>query len=81
LDLHSLSIPNRFACQSNLLFIMKSVLAFLLVTFLASAEPITNSIGMKLKPISPQSFMVGQCRQFDAKHRSQHDDDAVTEVS
>ena len=94
---------------------------------LLSAETITNSIGMKLVPISPDSFVmgqegpaadynvkkhaakfddadwdekpahrvtitqafqmsatevtVGQYRQFDAKHRGQHDDDAVTDVS
>lgn len=106
---------------------MKPFLALFLTSAAFAAEPITNSIGMKLVPISPGNFTmgqdgpaadyqvkkhaekfddadwdekpahrvaitqafhlsatevtVGQYRQFEAKHRGQHEDDAVTEVS
>ena len=106
---------------------MKPLLALLLTSAAFAAEPITNSIGMKLVPILPGSFTmgqegpvadyqvkkhaekfddtdwdekpahrvtitqafhlsatevtVGQYRQFEAKHRGQNEDNAVTEVS
>jgi formylglycine-generating enzyme required for sulfatase activity len=106
---------------------MRIYVFLLALSPLPAAEPITNSIGMKLVPVSLGSFTmgqdgpaadysvkkhaekfddadwderpahrvvitqafqmsatevtVGQYRQFDPKHRGQHDDDAVTEVS
>ncbi|MFO1436969.1 MAG: SUMF1/EgtB/PvdO family nonheme iron enzyme [Verrucomicrobiaceae bacterium] len=106
---------------------MRIYVFLLALSPLLAAEPITNSIGMKLVPVSPGSFTMGQdgpaadynvkkhaekfddadwderpvhrvvitqafqmsttevtveqFRQFDPKHRGQHDDDAVTEVS
>ncbi len=39
---------------------MRPLLLLLTLSPLLSAEPITNSIGMKLVPISPGSFTMGQ---------------------
>ena len=106
---------------------MRPLLFLLTLSPLLAADPLTNSIGMKLVSVSTGSFTmgqegpaadynvkkhaakfddadwdekpahrvtitqafhlsatevtVGQYRQFDPKHRGQHDDDAVTEVS
>ncbi len=57
---------------------MRSLLFLLALSSLHSAEPITNSIGMKLVPISPGSFVMGQDGPASdykiAKHPEKFDD-------
>jgi formylglycine-generating enzyme len=57
---------------------MRSLLFLLAFSSLHSAEPITNSIGMKLVPISPGSFTMGQDGPASdykiAKHPEKFDD-------
>ena len=58
---------------------MKHLLALLLTSTAFAAEPITNSIGMKLMPISPGSFIMGQdepAADYNVKKHAEKFDDA-----
>ncbi len=58
---------------------MKSLILGLLVAVSLQAEPITNSIGMKLVPVAPGSFMMGQdgpAADYNVKKHAEKFDDA-----
>lgn len=58
---------------------MKPLIALLLSASFVSADPITNSIGMKLVPISPGSFTMGQdgpAADYNVKKHAAKFDDA-----
>ena len=55
------------------------LLLFLALSPLLAAEPITNSIGMKLVPIAPGSFIMGQdgpAADYNVKKHAEKFDDA-----
>lgn len=57
----------------------KTLLALLLATTPLCAEPITNSIDMKLVPVSPGSFTMGQdgpAADYNVKKHAEKFDDA-----
>jgi formylglycine-generating enzyme required for sulfatase activity len=57
---------------------MKTFLQFLFAPAAFGAEPFTNSIGVKLIPVAPGSFMMGQDGPASdyhiAKHPEKYDD-------
>jgi formylglycine-generating enzyme required for sulfatase activity len=58
---------------------MKPLIALLLSASFVAADPLTNSIGMKLVPVSPGSFMMGQdgpAADYNVKKHAAKFDDA-----